>query len=382
MTVERDGTAWLSLLEELVNTDSAPGDHTGIEAVYSRLVPVLDRLGLSVRQRATDGGPSVLVARRSGSRTHRSRVLMVGHVDTVFDRGTAQARPFRMAGERAFGPGVADMKGGLVVMLAALSELGEDAWDGLDLTMVFNGDEESGSPFSRPVIEEMATGRDAALVFEAARPSGAVVTSRRGVARYRLDVTGRASHSGSNPGAGANALETLAHKILGIQQLGRDVDRATVNVVLADGGTRPNIIPPVASVHVDARFDDEAERTVERGLQALAGPGPVEGTTTQVTRYGGRPAFPRPFDWLAGEYVDAAKTLGLRIETVAAGGVSDANFTAALGVPTLDGLGPSGGGAHTDDEYIEVASLAERASACAVLLSRLARPRAAPGDQR
>ncbi|WP_129664138.1 M20 family metallopeptidase [Phytoactinopolyspora endophytica] len=364
--------SWLALLEDLVNTDSAPGDHAGIDAVYRLLTPAVERLGLGVKKVTCAGGPDVMVAHRPGTRADAGRVLMVGHVDTVFPRGTAEVRPFTVAGERAFGPGVADMKGGLVVILAALSRLDADALAGLDITVVFNGDEESGSPFSRPVIEEASAGQDAALVFEAARPSGAIVTSRRGVARYRLEVTGRAAHSGSNPGAGANALETLAHKILAVQELGRRMDTASVNVVLADGGSRPNIIPASASVHVDVRFDDDsADLAVERGLGALAGAGPVEGTVTQVTRYQGRPAFGRPFTELADAYADAGRELDVHIETVAAGGVSDANFTAAADVPTLDGLGPAGGGAHTDAEYIEIPSLMERASVCAALLARL-----------
>ncbi|WP_246211074.1 M20 family metallopeptidase [Phytoactinopolyspora alkaliphila] len=371
-TREPQATDWLGLLEDLVNTDSAPDDHAGIDAVYGKLAPVVEQLGFTVKKLATDGGPDAMLARRHGSRGDARRVLMVGHVDTVFARGTAQARPFTIAGERAYGPGVADMKGGLVVILAALSRLDDAALAGLDITVLFNGDEESGSVFSRPVIEEAATGQDAALIFEAARPSGAIVSSRRGVARYRLDVTGRASHSGSNPQAGANALETLAHTIIGIQDAGRRIDGATVTAVLAEGGSRPNIVPAAASVHVDARFDDDrADQAVERELGKLTGEGPVEGTVTRLTRYAGRPAFGRPYTELARAYTDAGRELGVQIETVSAGGVSDANFTAALGVPTIDGLGPSGGRAHTDDEYIELATVQKRASVCAALLSRL-----------
>ncbi|WP_052667010.1 M20 family metallopeptidase [Nitriliruptor alkaliphilus] len=363
---------WLALLEDLVNTDSAPDDHAGISANYDRLVPVVEGLGFTVEMLASEGAPDVMLARRLGARAGAPRVLMLGHVDTVFPPGTAAARPFRVAGSRAFGPGVADMKGGLVVILAALSRLIEDGAAAPDVTLLFNGDEESGSLASRPLIEEAATGQDVALVFEAARRSGAIVSSRRGVARYRLHVTGRAAHSGSNPDAGANALEALAHTIIDIQDIGRRIDHASVTVVLAEGGSRPNIVPAAASVDVDVRFDDEAaDHAVASALTALSGDGRVPGTAIRLTRYGGRPAFGRPFPDLLGAYTHAGRSLGVDIEAVAAGGVSDANLTAALGVPTLDGLGPIGGHAHTDDEFIEVASLFERAAVCAHLLTEL-----------
>nr|WP_246221103.1 M20/M25/M40 family metallo-hydrolase [Phytoactinopolyspora mesophila] len=301
---------------------------------------------------------------------------MIGHVDTVFPVGTAAARPFTVTGDRAFGPGVADMKGGVVVMLAALSELTADELAGLDLTLLFNGDEESSSRDSRTVIEAEAAGKDVALVFESARRNGAIVTTRRGVQRFQLDVTGRASHSGTNPGAGANALETLAHKIIAVQELDARVEGASVNAVLAGGGSRPNIIPDAAHVHIDCRFDDSAaEAAVHESLRGLTGPGPVEGTATTLTAFGGRPPFGQPATELANAYLDAGRRLGLDITTTFAGGGSDANLTAALGVPTLDGLGPIGSGAHTADEYIDVPSIAERAAACARLLAGLANGR-------
>jgi glutamate carboxypeptidase len=362
---------WLGLLADMVNTDSAPGDHAGISEIYRLITPALKELGCTVDTIATKG-PDVLRARRKGAHPAAASVVMIGHVDTVFPAGTAAARPFTVAGDRAFGPGVADMKGGVVVMLAALSQLSADQLARLNLTVLFNGDEESGSRDSRPVIEAEAAGKDVALVFESARRNGAIVTTRRGVQRFQLDVTGRASHSGSAPGAGANALETLAHKIIAVQELGAHVHGASVNAVLAGGGSRPNIIPDTAHVHIDCRFDDAAaEGTVHEKLRELTGPGPVDGTSTRLTAFGGRPPFGEPAAELANAYLRAGRELGLEITTTFAGGGSDANLTAAKGVPTLDGLGPIGGGAHTDEEYIEVQSIAERASVCARLLTDL-----------
>ncbi|WP_166352994.1 M20 family metallopeptidase [Phytoactinopolyspora limicola] len=360
----------LTLLEHLVNTDSAP-DTSGIDDVYDILEPHLKQIGFSA-SRVPTSGPDVLRAHLPGSRPSATRVIMLGHVDTVFPTGTAAERPFTINDGRAFGPGVADMKAGLVVMLAAVASLPDHVRAGLELTMLFNGDEESSSTASRPVIEATAAGQDVALVFEAARRNGAIVESRRGVHRYRLDVAGRAAHSGSNPEAGANALETLAHTILGVQAIDRDIDGATVTAVLARGGSRPNIVPDAASVDVDCRFDDAAaEAQVRQRLTGLTGPGPVDGTSVALTSRAGRPPYSAPATDLVTSYVEVAAAHGVTVPTTRAGGGSDGNFTAAMGIATLDGLGAVGGGAHTSDEYIEVPTLAQRSEICAALLTRL-----------
>lgn len=364
---------WLDLLATLVDTDSGPGDAAGIGDVYSILEERLGRLGFESR-RVPTAGPDVLTSRRPGS-DGSPRLAIIGHADTVFATGTVAERPFSRRGDRVMGPGVADMKGGLVVAIGGLELAGPAVLDRFDITVIVNGDEESGSAQSRELIEEMAPGFDAALVFEPGRPPNRIVASRRGAHRFEVEVTGRPAHTGVNPEDGANAIETAAHHVLTIQELGRSIPEATVNAVIIGGGTRPNIVPEHARIRVDSRFDsDEAERAVVAGMERLNGDGPVPGTHTVVRHLDRRPAFPvqEAASRLARAYVEEAAAQGVEIEAEPTGGSSDGNFTAAAGVPTLDGLGAVGHEYHTADEFVITASIAQRAAVFAGLLSRLA----------
>jgi glutamate carboxypeptidase len=366
---------WVGLLGEIVDIDSGPGDAAGIGRVYDVLERELAGIGFTVERLPTPG-PDLLVARRPGRVQGARRVALIGHADTVFPAGTAAERPFRRDGERLRGPGVADMKGGLVVAIAGLSLAGEDVLDQLDLTVVVNGDEESGSAESRETIERLAPDFDVALVLEPGRPSDGFVVSRRGAHRFDVTVTGRPAHTGVNPEEGANAIETAAHHVLAIQELGRRTPHATVTAVLISGGSRPNIVPERARIRVDSRFDhDEAEAAVVAGIRALAGSGPVQGTTTTVTSLDRRPAFQaRPeATFLAKLVLEAGAELGMELSGEPTGGSSDGNFTSAAGVPTLDGLGAVGHDYHTPDEYVLTASLPRRAALLGSLLAKLGR---------
>lgn len=363
---------WVDLLGQIVDIDSGPGDIAGIGRVYDVLDAALGALGFD-SERVSTPGPDVFVARRPG-RGNGPRIALIGHADTVFAKGTVQERPFTRDGDRVRGPGVADMKGGLVVALAGLDLAGPEVLDRLDLTVIVNGDEESGSADSRAVIEELAPGFDATLVFEPGRPADGFVVSRRGAHRFEVAVTGRPAHTGVNPDDGANAIETAAHHILAIQELGRSIPDATVNAVMISGGTRPNIVPEHAAIRVDSRFDnDEGERAVVSGMQALEGPGPVDGTTTVVRSLDQRPAFEaRPeAASLARLVLDTGRELGFELTAEATGGSSDGNFTSAAGVPTVDGLGAVGHDYHTPDEFVLVDSIPQRAALLGSLLQRL-----------
>ncbi|HSJ29289.1 MAG TPA: M20 family metallopeptidase [Acidimicrobiia bacterium] len=365
---------WVSLLGEIVDIDSGPGDHEGIGRVYDVLERELTPLGFTVDRLPTPG-PDLLVARRPGGVDGARRLALIGHADTVFPAGTAAERPFRREGERLRGPGVADMKGGLVVAIAGLALAGKDVLDQLDLTVIVNGDEESGSAESRETIERLAPDFDVALVFEPGRPSDGFVVSRRGAHRFDVAVTGRPAHTGVNPHEGANAIETAAHHVLAIQELGRQTPDATVTAVLVSGGSRPNIVPEHARIRVDSRFDhDEAEAAVVAGIRALAGPGPVPGTTTAVTSLDRRPAFQaRPeARFLADLVLSVGAELGMDLSGEPTGGSSDGNFTSAAGVPTIDGLGAVGHDYHTPDEYVLAASVSRRAALLGSLLAKLA----------
>ena len=367
------GEEWLELLGQIVDIDSGPGDTAGIDQVYALLDATLEPLGFA-SERISTPGPDVFVARRQGQ-DGAPRLALIGHADTVFAKGTVADRPFTRDGDRVRGPGVADMKGGLVVALAALDLAGPSVLDRLDLTVIVNGDEESGSADSRAVIEELAPGFDVALVFEPGRPDDGFVVSRRGAHRFEVAVTGRPAHTGVNPDDGANAIETAAHHILAIQDLGRGIPDATVNAVMISGGTRPNIVPEHARIRVDSRFDsDEDEQAVVAGMRALEGPGPVEGTTTEVRSLDQRPAFlarPEAAE-LARLVVETGRELGFTLTGEATGGSSDGNFTSAAGVPTVDGLGAVGHAYHTPDEYVIAESIPRRAALVSLLLGHIA----------
>ncbi len=363
---------WVRLIGTIVDIDSGPDDRAGISSVYDVLGERLGRLGFEV-ERVETSGPHVLRGRRASAAPGAPRIGLIGHADTVFERGTPQERPFAIDGDRMTGPGVADMKAGLAVALGSLELLGEQTLDALDLTVVVNGDEESGSADSRDVIVDLAQHLDVALVFEAGRAPDSIVKSRRGAHRFDVIVRGLAAHTGVDPDAGANAIEAMAHHILAIQNLGRSTAGATVNAVMISGGSRPNIVPDHAVLRVDSRFDtEEAETVVIEGMQRLAGDGPVSGTSTEIVSLDRRPAFTATADSLADRYVTGAARLGLAIDVVGTGGSSDGNFTSAAGVPTLDGLGAVGGGYHTSGEFALISSVHGRAAATAALLRSIA----------
>jgi glutamate carboxypeptidase len=319
-----------------------------------------------------------LGARHLGSRPGRhgnhlvwrhgpTRILLLGHHDTVWPLGTLARWPFSVEGGRATGPGCFDMKAGLVQLFHALATL--PALDGI--TVVVNADEELGSPSSQGLIRDAASGATAALVCE---PSvdGALKTARKGIARYELHVTGRAAHTGLDPNRGVNAGVELAHQTIAVAQLGH-VD-TTVTPTLMSAGTTTNTVPAAASLAVDVRAFGEAEfARVDRALRALRPR--VPGTTIEVRGRVHRP--PLPPSSSAGLFQtvgDVAADLGLRRPGGAAvGGASDGNITASLGVPTLDGLGAVGGNAHAEGEWVDLAAMAERSRLLAALVARLLR---------
>lgn len=297
-----------------------------------------------------------------------TKVLLIGHHDTVWPVGTLARWPFAVDGDRATGPGCFDMKAGLVQMFHALSVL--PSLDGVSI--VVNADEEIGSPTSRAFIEHAAEGARAALVCEPSA-DGALKIARKGIARYRLDILGRAAHAGLDPSRGANAGLELAHQILAVT--GFAGEETTVTPTTMSAGTTANTVPASATLAVDVRsFRDDEFTRVDRAIRSLRPV--VDGTRLAV--HGGvhRPALPASASAALHHLArEVAVDLGLPEPTgVSVGGASDGNLTAYRGVPTLDGLGPVGGNAHAEGEWVDLAAMAERTALLAALVNRLLLP--------
>ncbi|WP_033822267.1 M20 family metallopeptidase [Kitasatospora sp. MBT63] len=348
--------AMIEDLRTLVGVESPSRDLEAL-AVSAKTVAAVLESRLGGRARLIDSG--------AGSHVHWSgggepRVLILGHHDTVFPLGTLQRRPFTVADGRATGPGVFDMLGGLVQAVHGVAALA----DRTGVEILVTADEEVGSATSRPLIEERALACGAVLVVEGAADGGGLKTARKGCGTFTITVTGRASHAGLEPEAGVNALVEAAHQVLAVAALGRPDLGTTVTPTVASAGTLDNVVPAAATVVVDVRVESAAEQErIESAFAALA----PHLDRAEITVEGsvGRP--PMPASASAGLFAVAARLLP-GIEGRAVGGGSDGNFTAALGVPTLDGLGAVGGGAHADHEYLLIDRMAERAELVAGLV--------------
>jgi glutamate carboxypeptidase len=295
------------------------------------------------------------------------RVLVLGHLDTVWPTGTVARWPFAVDDGKATGPGAFDMKAGVIQGLHALTQL--ERLDGV--CVLLTTDEEIGSPSSRGLIEETARGLDATLVLEPSA-AGALKIGRKGVSNYVLHVTGRASHAGLEPEKGVNALVEMATQVLAISELARPAVGTTVTPTVATAGTAANVVPATASVALDVRAETGAEQDrVDAALRALRPA--VEGARVRLEGAINRPALPvSASESLFARAQVLAGDLGLPpLEGRSVGGASDGNFTAGLGVPTLDGLGGVGDGAHAEGEHVVVAAMPERAALVAALLREL-----------
>ena len=372
------GDTVLAQLREVVDVNSGTGNLPGVRAMLDWYERAFRDAGL------TDGGPVEglegrphVLLRGGGGGEGAPRILLLGHVDTVY----APEHPFQrfeVRGERAHGPGVSDMKGGLLVAawtVRALREVG--ALAGARITAFLNSDEEVQSPTSRGLLAELCRAErfDMALVFEGGRRTGALVRARKGVGKYVLVTTGRAAHSGMNPEAGINAIEELAAKIVPIQALTDHDAGLTLNVGTFHGGVGRNTVPPEARCEIDVRlWRPEDEVAVDAALRSIAAQVRLPGATTRIDGGVGRPAWPPndASDRLAAHWAAAAQALGQTVDAETTGGGSDGNLTHAAGVPTLDALGPQGGNPHTPEEYIEIRSLGERIALHTVALGRLA----------
>ncbi len=366
-------TQMIAELEELVRLETPSGD----EAALSRAADVVARrwegLGAHVRRHLVPGVGVHLEVTLGQGTSDDGAALVLGHLDTVYPVGTLQACPFRTDASRAYGPGAYDMKAGLVMMAWAVQALDAvGARPRRRVRLLVTADEEVGSGSSRALIERAARGAALALVLEPAAPGGAVKTARKGVARYRLTVTGKSAHAGNDVGRGVSAIVALAQLVLAAHGLSRPSDGTTVNVGVVGGGTRPNVVPERAWADVDVRFVTRAEaERVDRAMRALA---VSNGARVEVT--GGVDRWPLERTEAVAELYrqarEAAAELGIELAEASVGGASDGNITAELGLPTLDGLGPVGDGAHSAaTEYVDLSELPRRTALLACLLERL-----------
>lgn len=364
--------AMLALLERIVNIDSGSFDHAGVTAVAEAIAAFLENEGVACEWLPQSRSGHILRARVEGP--GEAPVLLLGHCDTVFPKGEAARRPFRIEAGRAYGPGVSDMKAGLVMnafVLAALRARGAPC----PVLGLFTSDEEIGSPVSRPVIEATARGCRAVLNAEPGRPSGNVCTGRKGGVFLRTTVHGRAAHSGGAYAEGRSAILALAHKTVALMGLTDLEAGITVNVGRIGGGQSVNTIAPEAWAEIDLRYVKGADRA--RMLEAIAAivtTPQVPDTTAELAIEGEfLPLEPTPASERLFEiYRRCAREIGLPIEGEFSGGCADSGFTAALGVPTLCSTGPVGGKGHTPEEYMEVATLVPRARAAARTILALA----------
>jgi glutamate carboxypeptidase len=351
-------------LETLVNVDSGSGHAPGIAAVARFFQERFDRKGWRTRLLELDGGsvPCLEVVNRRNLRPdERFDFLFLGHMDTVFPGGTAAQRPFCIRDGRAWGPGVCDMKAGLVTMLHAAEAAEQAGVAGeLSICMAFNSEEEVGSRASRPWFEELAAKSRRVLVFEPCRSTGQRVLQRKGVADYEVLCHGRAAHAGVEPEKGANAVLELAHQVLAVTGFARPEAGTTVSVTTIAGGTAGNVIPEFARAGFDIRIASlEEARRIQASFQTVSASVRTEGVRVEVRGEINRmPMVPSEATWRLWEQIARiGEGLGLDMKLISTGGGSDGNFTAAMGIPTVDAMGPRGGRAHSAEEYLELDSV-------------------------
>ena len=367
-------TEQIDFLARLVSQDSGTDDRADVNRVGDMLAEALGALQFDVRRVRQERFGDHVVGVKKGRGP--KRFLCVGHFDTVFPAGTVRERPFRIADGRAYGPGAYDMKGGLAVLLFALRALREadsEAYAQTTYTCVFNSDEERLSPTSRETIAEQARQAHSVGVFEPARPGGEYVLARKGAGTFHLEVEGKASHAGLQPELGASANWDLAMKVADLSALTDLEGGTTVNVGVIRGGTRPNVVSHHASAEIDLRVwtPEEGERTIAR-MREIAERVRVPGTRATFRGQIHFPPWPPGLPGTARllELMEATgRKLGVEVKAIRTGGGSDGNHTAHL-APTIDGLGPQGSRAHSEEEFILVDSLLERSKMVASFLER------------
>ncbi len=382
-TVEAGLPAFLVDLERLCNIDCGSYTPKGVNEVADWVASDLAALGASVERRPDPNGRfgDTIIGTFEGAPGAGPRVLLIGHMDTVFSEGTVAKRPFRIEDGIAYGPGVSDMKAGLLAGLRAIGAL--RGLGGLDgdlpferITFIANPDEEIGSQSSTPHIVEAAKSADACFVLECARANGDFVSARKGMADLRLTINGRAAHAGVEPEKGRSAIVAGADLVRGIHALNGKWPAVTANVGVFKAGTRPNIVCDQAELQVDIRAmaAGPLRSAIDAVVELAASPVVPDVTVDVETMHSWAPMEKLDRSGRLADHVIAlARRLGFETKDTSTGGASDANTTSGMGVPSIDGLGPIGGNDHAPGEYLEVGSIVPRTTLVAALLLEVAR---------
>ncbi len=364
----------LERLATLVNIDSGTGQIEGINVIMRYLREWIEQLGFSVTLHEHPTFGSNLVARRTGKGT--ARLLLVGHVDTVYGPGAATTHPFTLQNGLAYGPGVIDMKSGVVMCLYSLRTLLETGFDQYGkLTVVFNNDEEVGSVGSAPLLRDIAQDMDVGLVLESSRAAEIVTRSRKGADKYVLEIAGIPAHSGAEPHKGRSAVIELAHKMIAMHMLNTLYPGITCNVTRISSSEPLNVVPDMARCHISIRaIDQKGLDLAAVAMTQIAAGCIIPDTSAILTRNPGRQPYQATPEVL--RLVEMARAegvaLGFHIIAEGKGGVSDANTLMEAGIPALDSLGPVGGGMHDlKREFLRVDSLPIRGALLAGLIERI-----------
>ncbi len=364
----------LQLLEKLVNIDSGSYDKEGVDQIGNLMKELYQEIDFDITEiKQEEFGNQLIISKRNDN---KPTILIMMHMDTVFEKGTAEERPFRTKENRAYGPGVIDMKASLVSVYYAIRALLDSGKESVyQVEILLTSDEEVGSLTSRKLIEKRAEDKKYALVMEPARKNGAIVSARRGKGLYTLEVIGKAAHSGIEPEKGRSAIEELAHKIIQLYEITDEEEGIHVNVGLIEGGTSVNTVSDYATAQIDVRFRTQ-EQVVEikEQIASIIQSTEVDGTKVKIEGDINRPPMEKTeqTEKLLRFIKKVGDELDIFIKDTETGGGSDASFTSALGIPTVDGLGPVGGRAHRDSEYLELDSFVPRTLLLAHVIDKLA----------
>lgn len=351
---------FLKDLEKVVNVDAGTACTEGVKQVAETFKQWYEGIGFTAK--LVDLGDKVGPALFATNKPEATRydVMLNAHLDTVFPAGTVAVRPMTINGDRAYGPGVLDCKAGCMTIYYALKNLPKETLDKLSILVACNPDEETGSVSSHDWLKECASKSDRALIFEPAREGGELVCARKGSSTYKITFHGVSAHAGNNPERGCDAIYAMVKFIAAVKELA-DWDRGiTLNFGAVRGGTVANVVADFAETQLDLRvWNDDDYNEVNSKIMELAKQEWVKGVTQEIveTNHHGAMPLSEATKAMAGLIEEAAKIEGYDIAWMKAGGASDGNTTAAMGVPTLDGLGPVGGGMHCDKEYLEINSI-------------------------